>query len=118
MFGLFGLISGLIYTKRKKIKEVAEKSEIGKKLYDAGRKAINYATNTVDDIINGEGSKSIVEDRSDSITLEYLYKRIFPFDGAADDNNSYIDLPGNEINTIQLSEPSLGVSDFFLTEKL
>lgn len=109
-FGLFELISDLI--------EVAEKSEKGKKLYDAGRKAINYVTNTADDIINGEGPKSIAEDRSDSITLDYLYKVIFPFDGAPDDNNSYIDLPGNEINTIQLSEPSLGVSDFFLTEKM
>ena len=50
------------------------------------------------------------------VDLNSLYSTIFPI-GGIDDNNKYIDLPGNKINSVQLVEPSLKVSEFLLTQK-
>lgn len=48
--------------------------------------------------------------------LNTIYTKIFPL-GGIDDNNGYIDLTGNQINTVQLIEPALGVSTFTLSKK-
>lgn len=47
--------------------------------------------------------------------IDKIYNTIFPI-GGIDDNNSYIDLSGDKINTVQLIEPGLAVSEFGLTE--
>ena len=48
--------------------------------------------------------------------LNKLYTVIFPL-GGVDDNNRYIELEGNQINTVQLIEPSLSVGELVLTKK-
>ena len=50
------------------------------------------------------------------VDLNTLYTQIFPI-GGVDDNNKYIDLTGDKISTVQLVEPSLGVSEFILSKK-
>lgn len=50
------------------------------------------------------------------VDLNTLYTKIFPI-GGVDDNNKYIDLTGDKISTVQLVEPSLGVSEFILSKK-
>ena len=50
-----------------------------------------------------------------SITLDTLYKTIFPI-GGIDDNNKYTELTGDKINSVQLVEPSLGVKEFLLNK--
>ena len=47
--------------------------------------------------------------------IQELYKTIFPI-GGVDDNNRYIDLTGDKINTIQLIEPLKHVYEFLLDE--
>ena len=48
--------------------------------------------------------------------LQTIYNNIFPI-GGVDDNNRYTELTGDRINSVQLVEPSLGVSEFILTKK-
>ena len=48
--------------------------------------------------------------------LNTLYNTIFPR-GGVDDNNKYAELTGDKINTVQLLEPALGVTEFILNEK-
>ena len=48
--------------------------------------------------------------------LNKLYTTIFPI-GGIDDNNRYASLTGDKINSVQLLEPALGVSEFVLTKK-
>lgn len=48
--------------------------------------------------------------------LDKIYKIIFPL-GGIDDNNRYIELTGNQINTVQLVEPAVAVSEFRLTKQ-
>lgn len=50
------------------------------------------------------------------MNLQTIYNRIFPI-GGVDDNNRYAELTGDRINSVQLVEPSLGVSEFILTKK-
>lgn len=45
--------------------------------------------------------------------LQTIYNNIFPI-GGVDDNNRYTELTGDKINSVQLVEPSLGVSEFIL----
>ena len=47
--------------------------------------------------------------------LNTLYTKIFPI-GGIDDNNRYIDMTGDEINTVQLTEPSLSVKELVLAK--
>lgn len=47
--------------------------------------------------------------------LNTLYNKIFPI-GGVDDNNRYVELTGDKINTVQLVEPALDVSPFILNE--
>ncbi len=46
--------------------------------------------------------------------IQKLYKTIFPI-GGVDDNNKYIDLPGDKINTVQLIEPTKSVKEFLIS---
>ena len=48
--------------------------------------------------------------------LNKLYTTIFPI-GGIDDNNRYASLTGDKINSVQLLEPALCVSEFVLTKK-
>lgn len=48
--------------------------------------------------------------------LNQIYTTIFPI-GGVDDNNRYINLTGDKINSVQLVEPALGVSEFILSKK-
>ena len=48
--------------------------------------------------------------------LQEIYNTLFPI-GGVDDNNRYAELTGDKINTVQLIEPSLGVSEFVMTKK-
>lgn len=48
--------------------------------------------------------------------INQIYSTIFPI-GGIDDNNRYINLTGDKINSVQLVEPSLSVSEFILTKK-
>ena len=50
------------------------------------------------------------------MNLEELYRDIFPL-GGVDDNNRYINMSSKEINTIQLLEPTVGVTEFVITKK-
>lgn len=50
------------------------------------------------------------------MTLDELYNDIFPL-GFVDDNNKYIDRKSNELNTIQLLEPTVGVTEFVIPPK-
>ena len=50
------------------------------------------------------------------MNLEELYRDIFPL-GSVDDNNRYINMSSKEINTIQLLEPTVGVTEFVITKK-
>lgn len=45
--------------------------------------------------------------------IKEIYNTIFPI-GGVDDNNRYTELPGNKINSVQLTEPSVAVSEFVL----
>ena len=47
------------------------------------------------------------------ISVEELYSRIFGLTNL-DDNNRYIDMKGDEINTIQLSEPTISVDEIVI----
>lgn len=42
-------------------------------------------------------------------SLDFIYGTVFPI-GGIDDNNSYVNLTGGEISSVQLTEPSLTVS--------
>jgi len=48
--------------------------------------------------------------------LQTIYNKIFPI-GGVDDNNRYTELTGDKISSVQLVEPTLGVSEFILTKK-
>ena len=48
--------------------------------------------------------------------IDKIYSVIFPI-GGVDDNNRYTDLTGDKINSVQLVEPSLSVTEFLLTKK-
>ena len=48
--------------------------------------------------------------------IKKLYKDIFPI-GGIDDNNRYLNLTADQINSVQLVEPSLSVSRFGLSKK-
>jgi len=48
--------------------------------------------------------------------INQIYSTIFPI-GGVDDNNRYTNLTGDKINSVQLVEPSLSVSEFILTKK-
>lgn len=48
--------------------------------------------------------------------LQEIYNTLFPI-GGVDDNNRYAELTGDKINTVQLIEPSLGVSEFVMSKK-
>ena len=48
--------------------------------------------------------------------IKTLYDNIFPI-GGVDDNNKYCELTGDKINTVQLLEPAISVSEFVLTKK-
>ena len=48
--------------------------------------------------------------------IDKIYNTIFPI-GGIDDNNKYTELPGDKINSVQLVEPSLAVSEFLLMNK-
>lgn len=48
--------------------------------------------------------------------INTLYNTIFPI-GGIDDNNRYADLTGDKINSVQLVEPALAVSEFVLKPK-
>lgn len=48
--------------------------------------------------------------------LNTLYTTVFPI-GGIDDNNRYAELTGDKINSVQIVEPALGVSEFVLTKK-
>lgn len=45
--------------------------------------------------------------------IKEIYNTIFPI-GGVDDNNRYTELPGNKINSVQLTEPSVAVNEFVL----
>lgn len=66
--------------------------------------------------LRNDVSNNSVAGENGSITLDTLYDKIFPI-GGIDDNNRYINLTGDKINTVQLVEPSIGVSEFILNEK-
>lgn len=61
-------------------------------------------------------STTSVTTRAGQISLDVLYNTIFPI-GGVDDNNKYAELTGDKINTVQLVEPTLAVSEFVITEK-
>ena len=50
------------------------------------------------------------------MNLTDLYNYIFPL-GSVDNNNRYINMKSNELNTIQLLEPTVGVSEFVIEDK-
>lgn len=51
------------------------------------------------------------------MTVEELYSNVFQISGGIDDNNKYINLESDKINTIQLLEPTIGVTEFVVTQK-
>lgn len=50
------------------------------------------------------------------MNIKNIYSTIFPI-GGIDDNNKYTELTGDKINSVQLVEPSLAVSEFLLMGK-
>ena len=50
------------------------------------------------------------------MNIDKIYNTIFPI-GGIDDNNKYTELTGDKINSVQLVEPSLAVSEFLLMNK-
>lgn len=48
--------------------------------------------------------------------INTIYASIFPI-GGIDDNNRYSELTGDKINSVQVVEPALGVSEFLITKK-
>lgn len=50
------------------------------------------------------------------MTLSEIYSTIFPLDGI-DNNNKYANMPSNELNTVQLLEPVVAVTEFVVKDK-
>ena len=48
--------------------------------------------------------------------LQTIYDKIFPI-GGIDDNNRYAELTGDKINSVQIIEPAIGVSEFVLSKQ-
>ena len=48
--------------------------------------------------------------------INTIYSTIFPI-GGIDDNNRYAELTGDKINSVQVLEPALGVSEFVLSKQ-
>lgn len=48
--------------------------------------------------------------------IQTIYDKIFPL-GGIDDNNRYAELTGDKINSVQVLEPALGVSEFILSKQ-
>lgn len=51
-----------------------------------------------------------------NMTLDDIYNTIFPI-GGVDNNNRYINMTAKDLNTIQLLEPTVGVSEFIVQDK-
>ena len=98
-------------------KILADANELIKTINEKGKSETVTEGSKSEDTATEEQStsQSFMTDSSANGTMDInmLYSTIFPI-GGVDDNNSYIELTGDKINSVQLVEPSLSVKEFLL----
>ena len=69
------------------------------------------------DVSFDDGGSDMAGFGTGPLSLEDIYTKLFDLDGNVDDNNRYLDLKAADINSVQLLEPTLGVTEFVISPK-
>ncbi|MCM1217041.1 MAG: hypothetical protein NC548_21290 [Lachnospiraceae bacterium] len=102
---------------KKDKKEEKDKDKTSAQIIADGQKATEKTDGDSDTNFEDDGGSDVSGLGNGPLSLEDIYTKLFPLDGKIDDNNRYLDLKAADINSVQLLEPTLGVTEFVVKPK-